>query len=441
MCSSDLFLAAYDPIREQIGWWSNRVLNRRGYQLAEALYGLRAEIPSIISKEGLVDTLLTRLHASGRVPVCSLYLWNQALDAYVLEGVRGEPDREPLAAVAALPFTKRFVDGWRWYIRDDMNRRAHSDPETAELVTLLDAMGAELTVPIRSGDLVLGWLHLQDEGWSDGFSADEMNRLEDVAAMASVVLSNIQDFKAMEEEHRLAALGAMAAGLAHEIRNPLAGIKGAAQYLQAVELEEDEAEMLGVVIHEADRLNVVVTQFLEYARPFQLTTELDHINAMVGHVLALVKAQGLPDGVTVDEDLAPDLPAIQLDRARLSQVLLNLCQNALQAMPEGGTLTLRTQRVVSRAGRPFVEISVADTGVGMDAHTMENLFVPFFTTKDTGTGLGLAISQRIVQAHGGELDVQSFPGYGATFAVRVPMPPEPEEDDLATEIMEPGSAA
>lgn len=433
--SSLLFLAAYDPLKSQIDWWSNRLLNQRGHQLTEAVEALRSELPKATTKELLTHVILRRLHGSGRVPVCSVYLWETARDAYGLMGIRGEVDPEPLAAVAGPPFTDGFTDGGLpWYTRADMARRARGDdPVATEILRLMDAMHAELTVPFRSGELVLGWMHLRDEDWSDGFSHEEVARLRDVANLAGVALSNIQEFQALEEAHRLAALGAMAAGLAHEIRNPLAGIKGAAQYLQGEQLEADAKDMLDVVVHEVDRLNIVVSQFLEYARPFELHRSPDHVNTVVDQVLQLVRAQGVPDGVSVVEDLAPDLPPVDLDRNRMSQVLLNLCQNALQAMPDGGTLTVRTRRRSGR--RDTVEMAVADTGPGIAHEAQEKLFVPFFTTKESGTGLGLAISQRIVQAHGGELEVASRPGHGATFLVVLPLPrratPEQTEDAAA----------
>jgi signal transduction histidine kinase len=357
--------------------------------------------------------------------LCSIYLFDGGLDAFAFVGDRGQTANRPLGAVAAHPFTDGFTHGQPWYLRATLSRRARTDPGVVELLALLDAMNADLTLPFLSrGGVVMGWLNLRDEEWSDGFSADEILKLAELVEGAATVLSNIQDFQALEEEHRLAALGAMAAGLAHEIRNPLAGIKGAAQYLQAETLPLEAQEMLEVVIQEADRLNVVVSQFLDYARPFDLERSHDHINAIVTHVLALVRAQGTPAGVQIVERLSGDLPAMGMDRARLSQVLLNLVQNALHAMPHGGVLTVATRPATSRNGQPMIEIAVSDTGVGIAPDDLEKLFIPFFTTKKDGTGLGLAICQRIVQAHGGELDVQSAKGRGATFLVRIPIPQE-----------------
>lgn len=428
---SVLFLAAYDPLREQVSWVSNRLFNQRGQQLAEVLDGVRNRLPGVISTNALVDTLLGRLHASGRVPVCSLYLWDPKLQAFACVGARGFGDERPLAAIAPHPYGDALGNEEPWYFRATVVRLARQDTNWREVSALMDAMKADLVLPFSTRGLLLGFLQLRDEEWSDGFSADEIERLSDIADLVSIVLSNIHDFQALEEKHRLEALGAMAAGLAHEIRNPLAGIKGAAQFLESEAMAPDAQEMLQVVLDETDRLNDVVTQFLDYARPFEISPSVDHVNALVGHVLTLVRAQGVPKNVQIVDQLAPSIPAMPLDRTRLAQVLLNLVQNGLQAMPDGGTLTVATNRRVDRALRPVLEFAVSDTGVGIDSADMEKLFIPFFTTKKDGTGLGLAICQRIVQAHGGEMDVSSSRGRGSTFVVRLPMPIAESEAEAA----------
>jgi len=420
--ASLLFLGAYEPLQAQIGWAANRVFNRRGQHLHEAAGHLRAQLPTIISAHGVAETLLSRLHATGRAPVCSVYLWDRGLDAFACTASRGEVEQRPLAAVAGQSFAEPFVGGEPWLIEAEVARRALTSDAWAEVHALMRAMNAQLTVPVLSESRsVLGWLNLADETWSDGYSADEVLALQRVMRLAALVLGNIEEFRAAEEAQRLAVLGAMAAGLAHEIRNPLAGIKGAAQYLQGEQLDGTAQEMLCIVVDETDRLNIVVSQFLDYARPFELHTAPEQLDAIASRALALLRAQGLPEGITLREALAGDLPITELDAARLTQVVVNLLRNALQAMPEGGELFVRTRLRVSRIGAAL-ELMVTDSGPGLSADVRDKIFVPFFTTKDHGTGLGLAISQRIVRAHGGELEATSPEGGGARFTVRIPLP-------------------
>lgn len=428
--ASILFLAAYDPLRTRIAWVANRMFDRRSHQLTDAIDQLHKLLPTIIDGEDLVATFLDALHSSGRAPSCAVYLWDSHHDAFVCAGYRGASAQRPLRAVASDPFTHRFSRGAPWYLRTTVMRRALHDPQQAEVLALMDAMNADLTMPLVSGRNVLGWFHLRDEPWSDGYSAEEILALQEVGALVSVLLANVLSFAALEEQKRLAALGAMSAGLAHEIRNPLAGVKGAAQLLQGENaLSGESRDMLQIIVDETDRLNDVVSQFLDYARPFELRLAEGDINPVVVRALALVRAQGLPDGLTLVEELGTALPSVQLDAVRASQVVLNLLQNALQAMPNGGTLTVRSRVGRDRNGTRNVEIHVADTGAGIADEVMEQLFVPFFTTKQDGTGLGLAICQRIVQAHGGEIDVWSVPGQGTSFVVRLPLEADPATDE------------
>jgi len=419
--ASLLFMAAYDPFRSRLLFQVNRALNRRGFQLLDTIAQLKTRLSSVITAPDLAMLLLDALHRSGRVPECSVYLWDDRLGAFSCQGARtADPEGIPLLVVAEKPFAERLARGAPWYTRSAVERRAQHDPDQGEVLALMDAMHADVTFPFTSGDTVLGWFHVRDEAWSDGYSAEEILALQDLAGRASVALTNARSFEALEEQKRLAALGAMSAGLAHEIRNPLAGLKGAAQVLEGEQLSGDSQEMLQVIVDECERLDVVVSQFLDYARPFELRSEPQLLNALVTHAATLLRAQGLPDGVSLVEELGGDLPAQPLDGTRITQVVLNLLQNAVQAMPDGGTLTVRTQSRIDRRGRQVSELVVHDTGQGIDADDLEQLFVPFYTTKVGGTGLGLAICQRIVSAHGGELDVQSQPGQGTTFMARLP---------------------
>lgn len=432
--ASLMFLAAYEPMRPYIAWASGRLFNQRGQRLQETLQNLVQTLPAVISKEGLAEILLSKLHASGRVSVCSVYLWDTRLQAFTCTTAhRGHGEQRPLKTVARGTFSERLSDEVPWFARATIARLARTSDADKELLALMDAMRADLVMPFVKSGVVLGWINLRDEAWSDGYSADEILKLEEIADLGTVVLSNIADFQQIQEKDRLATLGQMAAGLAHEIRNPLAGMKGAAQFLQAeslASLNGDNKDMLQVIVTEANRLDKVVRQFLDYARPFELDLRPEHINAVVTHVLTLHRASGIPDNIELVEELSGDLPASHLDSMRLAQVLLNLLQNAGQAMPEGGRISVETRRHTARHRHNSIEVVVRDTGPGISEDALPNLFIPFFTTKKSGTGLGLPICQRIVEAHGGELEVQSVEGLGATFIVRLPLPDVTDEVPL-----------
>ena len=248
---------------------------------------------------------------------------------------------------------------------------------------------------------------------------------------AVLALRDISRLRELEEtlrrSDRLAALGQMAAGVAHEVRNPLVGIRAAAQFL-----EGDPAftlglrEYTGVIIREVDRLNAIVEDLLAFASPKPVQFAPCNLNQVLEETLALEGAALAAAGISVARLYDPQLPLILGDPPRLHQVFLNLLRNAAEAMPGGGALTVRTrfERLSSRlGGRAAAVAEVADAGQGIAPEIARHLFNPFFTTKARGTGLGLAISLRIVEDHGGAIEAEAAAGPGATFAVILPLAP------------------
>ncbi len=425
--ASLLFLGLYDPLRDRIETVAGEWFNRPGRRLELTLREIDRSMTKVISLTSLDAQFIGRLQSSGRAPQVSLYLWRQDPGLYELTLERGQPETPLMRTIAQRPFTDGFSLGFysRPVLEQAVNRGLSGHEEATLQLRTMDAMAADLTIPIRSGDLILGWVNLRDERWSDGYSADEIRRLERTVGRASVILENIYSFEQLKEQHRLAALGEMSAGLAHEIRNPLAGIKGAAQYLEGEASAEEVPAFLEVIVNETNRLDKVVSQFLTYARPFEVHAAVVDANAVIRSTLDLVRAEGVSDDVSLHTHLAPGLPPIMLDPDKLGQMALNLVQNALSAVGESGEVTVRTGLGTLTAppnrGNPAFVVSVVDTGEGIAPEHLEKLFIPFFTTKREGTGLGLAICRRLVEAHGGEITVQSKRGEGSTFTMRFPL--------------------
>jgi two-component system sensor histidine kinase HydH len=427
--ASLLFVAAFGPIRARVQAWASEWLNRPGERLELALQDIAQTLPKVISLDGLEREVLGRLVLSERASIATLYLWDEDLGTYRLMRQRGTAVEPPLETVALGPFTDPFTAGERTYRLSTFTERRRPHGEIASdkvevRALVMRSMAAELTLALKSGPVVLGWLNLGSEAGGHPWSAEEIRRLEGMVDRMAVIVENIFGFERLKEQHRLAAIGEMSAGLAHEIRNPLAGIKGAAQYLQGESVTGEMGELVGVIVSEVDRLNTVVTQFLEYARPYDIRREPTDVHALLRQVVELVKAQGVPPGVTVALEVETGLTEVPLDRDKVKQVLLNLVQNAVQAVGAEGTVEVRARegflRNPGHRGESALVLSVADTGPGIAPETIDKLFIPFFTTKHDGTGLGLAISQRLVEAHGGEVGVRSRVGSGTTFSVRFP---------------------
>jgi len=215
---------------------------------------------------------------------------------------------------------------------------------------------------------------------------------------------------------RLSALGELAAGMAHEIRNPLGSIRGTAEILRdGIDPSDKRHEFAGILIKEVDRLNRVVQDFLDFARPAPVERSRVDINEVLREILVLTRQQTVKSGIRA-EFLPGDLPKLPGDREQLKQAFLNLILNALQAMDTGGLLTIATARIDDEA-----RVRFTDTGQGIPPESREKIFNPFFTTRREGTGLGLAITHRIIQGHGGRIEVESRIGEGTTFTVALPV--------------------
>jgi signal transduction histidine kinase len=220
---------------------------------------------------------------------------------------------------------------------------------------------------------------------------------------------------AVRRSDRLAALGQLSAGLAHELRNPLGSIKGSADLLARSASRNDAGsarlakELAEIISVEVDRTNSLVTRFLDFARPLEPKLEPADVAQVIDRAVKRAKAEVIPD-------YSRTLPAIPMDRELMEQVFLNLITNAAEASPPGAPITVRTQEADGQA-----EVSVIDHGCGIPPGQIDTIFNPFVTTKQTGVGLGLAIVSKIVDGHGGKMSVESEPGKGSTFRVRLPI--------------------
>jgi PAS domain S-box-containing protein len=254
--------------------------------------------------------------------------------------------------------------------------------------------------------------------------------IADESDSGPTIILNIQDLtevkrieRQLRRSQRLAALGTMAAGVAHEIRNPLGGIRGASQLL-AREMKDNPRlhEFTEVIVQEVDRLDRTVEQLLGFARPTKSDMAPIHIEDVIERALVMVKPEIEKKRIHVEKDFPQGLRRIRASQSQMTQLFLNLFLNALQAMPEAGTLsiTIREESHAGGAEKTALIVTVTDTGHGMSRQTLEHLFMPFYTNRDSGTGLGLAIAHKIIEEHGGTIDAASKEGKGTTFTMSFP---------------------
>jgi signal transduction histidine kinase len=402
--------------------------------------------------------LLGGLERSHRATSVAIFLRDQDGDGFDLVGSIGVSPPLRLEALATRPLLERLGTQPAISLEEVLRERKDTDTALLASSTALGPLQGSVLLGVKADDEELvGLICVADDRVRDAFTPEEVTLLETVASQIGVAIANSRVYSRMKERDRLAALGAMAAGLAHEVKNPLGAIKGAAQLLEeldgAVQHDPSSRDFIGIILEEVNRLDRVVGSFLDYARPHAGNPIPLDINAAVRRTTQILASQRTDDEVDVKLELTEPLTRVKIDPEQFRQVLINLMQNAIQAMDGRGRVTVSTslrrlarapwasgpqgerggaQRndsgsssSLARRSQPeeaveLVEISVKDTGPGISQKVKNYLFIPFFTTKEKGTGLGLAISQSIVQSAGGTIDVQSQAGAGTTFTIVLP---------------------
>ncbi len=435
--ASVVILLLVDPLRVKVEDQIGRFFFGERFDFEQSITNLRNRLAHTLELDAMGRVLMEGLEASHRVTSAALYLVDadrRGVDLFAHHGAPPEARLELAAMRALLDMVKTQGAVVKELVERERDDRlelgeTREAEGLAEAMRPLDAIGAGVVVALESdgGDLV-GLLAVADDRMRDAFSPDEVQVLRGLAAQVSIVVENSRLHARIKERDRLAALGEMAAGLAHEIRNPLGAIKGAAQMMDQHADEGAQKELLGIIQEEVERLNNVVGSFLDYARPYRGNPVPLDVSQVIERTVQLLK-NGLPPTIELRVELAASLPPVRMDPEHLRQVLFNLVRNAIEAMKNHGVVTVkalaRTRgsfvRATEESPAPdVVDVSVHDHGPGIDPAVQRNLFIPFFTTKASGTGLGLAICQRLVESANGRISVRSNPK-GTVFTVSLPV--------------------
>lgn len=454
--ASLVILILFDPLREFVERKIAEFFFRERHILEQDIGRLRRRITHLIDIQQMTDIILAGFQESRRITHASLYLIDPHARGFDLRGSAGPSPGTTRVEVASARRCLKFAGKSGSLLATELvERRDRYLQEGAQnkvqaindIIETLQNLQGDVLVPIQGEQDLLGFLSLRDERLRDPFSPEDVAILNALANQVAVAVENSRIYQQTKERDRLAALGQMAAGLAHEIRNPLGSIKGAAQFIEEVaessQKNQSQRELLSVIVEEVDRLNRVVSAFLVYARPGVGQPRVIQVNDILRRTVQVFETgEGL--SADVSTDYGEDLPGIKVDGEQLHQVFLNLMLNAAQAMenqevrrldistrtrivPEtirsSTQITPENNHAPSRETVPstYVEIRFADNGPGIAPETLENIFIPFFTTKEKGSGLGLAVCQRIVRDAGGEIEVRSQPGQGSIFTVVIPV--------------------
>ncbi len=427
LVSSAILLLLINPVTRSIENLIMRLMLADTQVLTEACYTARDRIRRSVQARQMMDSVVTALMENSTVTRVAIYLTGPMGLSFNLKA-SGGPTPQTTLEVRDFPEFYSQLRGdqaslSRSGIQRQLSRRtewigpvnAENDPEIAHLNALEEGLtkaGADLLLPVSSQGQVLGLLSVGDDRRPEGFTRAEAAALSALAGRLGIGISNTQHMEQLRFRDRLAALGEMSAGLAHEIRNPLGSIQGAVQMLEdELPLDEEQGELFDIITNEVRHLSSVVQGFLDYSRPLNVKPEAVD---MVEFLDAC--AQVLAGSPTIEVSQA--MERAWLDRDRILQVLRNLVNNAREADPEN-------EPVISCHDSSLgTVIEIIDQGPGIPDEQKSKLFTPFFTTKDRGTGLGLAICQQITKAHGGRLDLLTNPGGGTIARITLPKPRE-----------------
>jgi signal transduction histidine kinase len=293
----------------------------------------------------------------------------------------------------------------------------------------MSLLEAETSIPLILKGQLIGMINLGYKFNKDIYSSEDIELLSTLANQTAISVENARLYEDLKRSKsyirradRLASLGTLTAGLAHEIRNPLVAIKTLTQLLpERLDDEEFRNQFLKIASGEVDRISSLVNELLDFARPSDPKLELEDINAILDGMILLVSTETKKKLINIIKSYASDLPPVQIDREQIKQVFLNILLNAIDATAENGRITVKTRSFLKPGGEPYVQIAFIDTGCGIPGEHLEDIFNPFFTTKNTGSGLGLSISNQIVQDHKGYIDVESQLDKGSSFFINLPV--------------------
>ncbi|MFQ5477222.1 MAG: ATP-binding protein [Candidatus Binatia bacterium] len=414
-----------------------------GRNYHEALLSLSRELPLLRDVNELAERVNSALTSPQGVCHSTIYL-EEDKGRFKLVHVSGSREAtdlpESFTGAEALPAwlaSKRSPQ-----VREEVVATAGPLSLASQACEVMECQAHELALPLVSRQEFLGFVLLGPKRDGGIFSREDLELLSILSGQLSIAVLNAKLNEALartnevlQRTDRLAAIGTMAAVLAHEIRNPLVAIRTFTQLLpERYEDQEFRNSFLDLTLSEVDRISSLVSELLTFARPASHERDRFDLNDAVRSVCTLLETQARKQGVALEVIVGSVLPRIMADEDQVKQVVVNIVLNAIQSCDEKGKVRVKTS-VQAREGETFVRLDVRDNGCGIDEEQLDNVFKPFFTTRSDGTGLGMPIAHQIVSRHGGFIEVFSRPGQGTTFSVFLPENPsslrEMEEDGLS----------
>ncbi|GAB1724166.1 MAG: putative Histidine kinase, contains GAF domain [Nitrospira sp.] len=431
-----------------------QTLFRERYDAYDTLVQFSKSLVAILELKSLTKEIVQTLARVMNIKTASVYVLDKEQGVYSLTASYGFVTRDVIVPPIKMEseFPRALLRTETALVREEIEYDK-ADTDYLRLLDTLKGLESEVCIPLISKERLVGFCNLGRRANHGMYSTEELALLKTLAQHAAIAIDNAllyEDLRRsqllMRRTDRLRSLETMAGGFAHEIRNPLTSIK---TFVQLAPDRRDDVEFMEqfsqVVCEDVERIERLVHEILDYARYMTPKLTQESLNDVVSSCLYFVEVKASSKAITIQKELAPELPYVKLDRQQIKQVLLNLFINAMEAIggEQGGRLSVRTRKLVKPVNEPWVQIEVEDSGPGIEPHDLDHIFDPFYTTKHEsgereGTGLGLTIAHQIVQEHGGYVEVFSEVGHGTKFMVSLPVNPPMAEWQAAQPIHDDG---
>ena len=413
-----------------------RVLFKKRYDYRHTLLKSSRDMISVVDLDSLSKGIVNTVSKALGTDKACLFLFDEIKGAFGIKtcvGLEAGPLRETLLTKDD-PLVRRLTQKSDIVVREEIEVNQNGQGWEHPVAMRMAQLEAEVSLPLRSQEGLIGILNLGYRAGKAMYSVEDFDALSTLANQAAIAIENArlydnlkQSQKIIMRTDRLSSLGMLTAGLAHEIRNPLVAIRTFTQLLPERYTDPEFRESFqSLALKEVDRICGLVNDLLSFARPSVPNVAAENVNEIVENIVRILETQAKAKGIQIYRSLATDLPKIFIDKEQIKQVSMNIILNALQSIEGEGVVEVSTRLFTKSGSEQFVQIEVRDTGVGIPERDLDNIFNPFFTSKEGGSGLGLSISHQIVQEHGGYIVVESQVDAGTTFYINLPV----KEPDL-----------
>jgi signal transduction histidine kinase len=434
-----IFIASYffPQVKVKAERTIEQYIFKNKFDYKKTISDLSKAMVSILNINELCRKIITTTTEAMQVKTATIFILHEEDACYRLyESIGVNEERVVSSYPKDDPFFTWLERYDEIFVREELERHS-SDGEARKAVERLREMDGELCIPLVAKKKLIGIISLGMKGKGEMYTHEDIDLLSTMSNQAIVALENARLYEdlyrakvQMQRADRLASLGTLTAGLAHEIRNPLVAIKTFTQLLpERFDDSEFREHFLSVTAGEVDRIASLVTELLDFARPSQPKLNREDLNQIVEKMMLLVDTESHKKNVQIIKNFNDFLPPVVLDREQIKQVLLNVLLNAVDATPEDGTIFVETAPIKKNGSLDYVQIVIKDTGRGIPEEDLDKVFTPFFTTKHEGSGLGLAISHQIIQEHHGNIEVESTKNQGTTFRINIPVNPLLKQED------------